>query len=128
MGQYYDDNSFDARTASLIERLHSYFDDANMRAFRPDEQPIPLFKFQCLILTAEIYEFVRLFAINREEHLSEYFSALTLRQCLEYVVAVEKLQEQVDNLHQLFEMYDMRVQIRKIAFIRFIYILFAEWE
>lgn len=115
MGQYYDDNSFDARTASLIERLHSYFDDANMRAFRPDEQPIPLFKFQCLILTAEIYEFVRLFAINREEHLSEYFSALTLRQCLEYVVAVEKLQEQVDNLHQLFEMYDMRVQIRKIA-------------
>ena len=115
MGQYYNDNSFDARTASLMERLHSYFDDASIRAFRPDEQPIPLFKFQSLILAAEIYEFVRLYAINREEHLSEYFSALTLKQCLENVVAVEKLQEQMGGVRQLFEMYDMRIQIGKIA-------------
>lgn len=115
MAQFYNDNSFDARTASLMERLHSFFDDASIRAFRPDEQPIPLFKFQCLMLAGEIYEFVRLYAINREEHLSEYFSALTLRQCLEYVVAVEKLQEQMGDIRQLFEMYDMRVHIGRIA-------------
>lgn len=115
MVQYYNDNSFDARTASLMERLHSYFDDASIRAFRPDEQPIPLFKFQSLMLVGEVYEFVRLYAINREEHLSEYFSALTLKQCLENVVAVEKLQEQMGKIRQLFEMYDMRVQIGKIA-------------
>ena len=115
MAQYYNDNSFDARTASLMERLHSYFDDACIRAFRPDEQPIPLFKFQSLMLAAEIYEFVRLYAINREEHLSEYFSALTLKQCLENVAAVEKLQGQINDVRQLFEMYDMRVQIGKIA-------------
>lgn len=115
MAQYYNDNSFDARTASLMERLHSYFDDASIRAFRPDEQPIPLFKFQSLMLVGEVYEFVRLYAINREEHLSEYFSALTLKQCLENVVAVEKLQEQMGKIRQLFEMYDMRVQIGKIA-------------
>ena len=77
MAQYYNENSFDARTISLMERLHSYFDDASIRAFRPDEQPIPLFKFQSLMLVGEVYEFVRLYAINREEHLSEYFSALS---------------------------------------------------
>ncbi len=115
MAQYYNDNSFDARTASLMERLHSYFDDASIRAFRPDEQPIPLFKFQSLMLAADIYEFVRLYAINREEHLSEYFSALTLKQCLENVVAVEKLQERMNDVRQLFEIYDMRMQIGKIA-------------
>lgn len=115
MAQYYNDNSFDARTVSLMERLHSYFDDASIRAFRPDEQPIPLFKFQSLMLAADIYEFVRLYAINREEHLSEYFSALTLKQCLENVAAVEKLQERMNDVRQLFEMYDMRVQIGKIA-------------
>lgn len=115
MAQYYNDNSFDARTASLMERLHSYFDDASIRAFRPDEQPIPLFKFQSLMLAADIYEFVRLYAINREEHLSEYFSALTLKQCLENVAAIEKLQERMNDVRQLFEMYDMRVQIGKIA-------------
>lgn len=115
MAQYYNDNSFDARTVSLMERLHSYFDDASIRAFRPDEQPIPLFKFQSLILAADIYEFVRLYAINREEHLSEYFSALTLKQCLENVAAVEKLQERMNDVRQLFEMYDLRVQLGKIA-------------
>ena len=26
----YDDNTFDMRTASLMERLHNYFDDASM--------------------------------------------------------------------------------------------------
>ena len=115
MAQYYNDNSFDARTVSLMERLHSYFDDASIRAFRPDEQPIPLFKFQSLMLAADIYEFVRLYAINREEHLSEYFSALTLKQCLENVAAVEKLQERMNDVRQLFEMYDLRVQLGKIA-------------
>lgn len=115
MAQYYNDNSFDARTVSLMERLHSYFDDASIRAFRPDEQPIPLFKFQSLMLAADIYEFVRLYAINREEHLSEYFSALTLKQCLENVAAVEKLQERMNDVRQLFEMYDLRVQLGIIA-------------
>lgn len=115
MAQYYNENSFDARTASLMDRLNGYFDDASIRAFRPDEQPIPLFKFQSLMLAAEIYEFVRLYAINREEHLSEYFSALTLKQCLENVATVEKLQGQMPNIRQLFEMYDMRVQIGKIV-------------
>ena len=116
MAQVYNESSFNARTVSLMERLHSFIDDASIRAFRPDEQPIPLFKFQCLMLAAEIYEFVRLYAINREEHLSEYFSALTLRQCLENVAAVEKLQEQMGDIRQLFEMYDMRVQIGRIAY------------
>ena len=69
----YNDNTFDMRTASLMSRLYSYFDDASMGDDRENGQLEPLFKFHSLILIADIYEHVRLFMVNRERRLSEYF-------------------------------------------------------
>jgi hypothetical protein len=107
----YNDNSFDVRTASLLERLHGYFEDVNMQAHHAEEQTMPLHKFRTLILTAEIYEYTRLYVINREDHLSEYFGERTLKQCLENVVEIEKFQESLGDIQQNFYFYDMRVHI-----------------
>lgn len=94
----YNDNTFDLRTASLMERLHSYFDDASMGDDREDGQLEPLFKFHSLILIADIYEHVRLFLVNRERRLSEYFSERTIKQCLQNVVNIEELQRRLPQL------------------------------
>lgn len=110
-----DNNTFDMRTASLMERLHNYFDDAKMQAHRAEEQIIPLHKFRTLMLTAEIYEYIRLYVINREEHFSEYFGERTLKQCLENVVEIEKLQECVGDIGQNFYFYDMRVHLGNLV-------------
>lgn len=95
----YDDNTFDMRTASLMERLHNYFDDASMGDEREDGQLEPLFKFHSLILIADIYEHVRLFLVNRDRRLSEYFSERTIKQCLRNVVDIEELQKRLPELH-----------------------------
>ncbi len=107
----YNGKTTDVRTATLMERLHSYFEDANMQAHHAEEQLIPLHKFHTLMLTAEIYEYIRIYAINREDNLSEYFSGMTLKRCLENVVEIEKMQESVGDIHQNFYFYDMRVNI-----------------
>lgn len=99
----YDDNTFDMRTASLMERLHNYFDDASMGDEREDGQLEPLFKFHSLILIADIYEHVRLFLVNRDRRLSEYFSERTIKQCLRNVVDIEELQKRLPELHEDIE-------------------------
>ena len=99
----YDDNTFDMRTASLMERLHNYFDDASMGDEREDGQLEPLFKFHSLILIADIYEHVRLFLVNRYRRLSEYFSERTIKQCLRNVVDIEELQKRLPELHEDIE-------------------------
>ena len=99
----YDDNTFDMRTASLMERLHNYFDDASMGDEREDGQLEPLFKFHSLILIADIYEHVRLFFVNRDRRLSEYFSERTIKQCLRNVVDIEELQKRLPELHEDIE-------------------------
>ena len=99
----YDDNTFDMRTASLMERLHNYFDDASMGDEREDGQLEPLFKFHSLILIADIYEHVRLFLVNRDRRLSEYFSERTIKQCLRNVADIEELQKRLPELHEDIE-------------------------
>jgi len=99
----YDDNTFDMRTSSLMERLHNYFDDASMGDEREDGQLEPLFKFHSLILIADIYEHVRLFLVNRERRLSEYFSERTIKQCLRNVADIEGLQKRLPELHEDIE-------------------------
>lgn len=99
----YDDNTFDMRTASLMERLHNYFDDASMGDEREDGQLEPLFKFHSLILIADIYEHVRFFLVNRDRRLSEYFSERTIKQCLRNVVDIEELQKRLPELHEDIE-------------------------
>lgn len=94
----YNDNTFDMRTASLMSRLYSYFDDASMGDDRENGQLEPLFKFHSLILIADIYEHVRLFMVNRERRLSEYFSERTIKQCLQNVVKIEELQKRLPKL------------------------------
>ena len=94
----YNDNTFDMRTASLMSRLYSYFDDASMGDDREAGQLEPLFKFHSLILIADIYEHVRLFMVNRERILSEYFSERTIKQCLQNVVKIEELQKRLPQL------------------------------
>ena len=102
----YDDNTFDMRTASLMERLHNYFDDASMGDEREDGQLEPLFKFHSLILIADIYEHVRLFLVNRDRRLSEYFSERTIKQCLRNVVDIEELQKRLPELHEDIEIIE----------------------
>ena len=99
----YDDNTFDMRTASLMERLHNYFDDASMGDEREDGQLEPLFKFHSLILIADIYEHVRLFLVYRDRRLSEYFSERTIKQCLRNVADIEELQKRLPELHEDIE-------------------------
>lgn len=99
----YDDNTFDMRTSSLMERLHNYFDDASMGDEREDGQLEPLFKFHSLILIADIYEHVRLFLVNRDRRLSEYFSERTIKQCLRNVADIEELQKRLPELHEDIE-------------------------
>ena len=109
-----DNNTFEMRTASLLERLHNYFDDAKMQANRADEQIIPQYKFRTLILTAEIFEYIRLYIINLENYLSEYFSERTLKRCLENVEEIEELQECVGAIRDVFHIYDLRVLLGNI--------------
>lgn len=102
----YNDNTFDLRTASLMERLHSYFDDANMGDEREDGELEPLFKFHSLILIADIYEHVRLFLVNRNRRLAEYFSERTIKQCLQNVVDIEEFQKRLPELRDNIEGID----------------------
>lgn len=102
----YNDNTFDKRTASLMERLYSYFDDAKMADYREDGQLEPLFKFHSLILIADIYEHVRLFLVNRERRLSEYFSERTIKQCLQNVATIEEFQKQLTELRDNIEIIE----------------------
>lgn len=104
--EQYNDNTFDMRTASLMSRLYSYFDDASMEDEREDGQLDPLFKFHSLILIADIYEHVRLFMVNRERILSEYFSERTIKQCLQNVVKIEELQKRLPQLCEDLEVIE----------------------
>lgn len=107
MAEYtYNDNTFDMRTASLMERLHSYFDDADMGDEREDGQLEPLFKFHSLILIADIYEHVRLFLVNRDRRLAEYFSERTIKQCLQNVADIEELQKRLPELRDNIEVIE----------------------
>lgn len=96
--QIYDDNTFGRCLKSLLEKLHSYFDDASIASECEGGQLVPMFKFRSLLLIAEIYEMVRLFFVNRESSLAEYFSDRTLKQCLQDIADVEDMQNSLSNL------------------------------
>lgn len=88
------------RAKSLLEKLHSYFDDANLVSEWGEDQLVPMFKFRSFLMIAEIYEYVRLFFANRESLLSEYFSERTLKQCLQDVADVEDMQNNLADFYQ----------------------------
>ena len=88
-------NNFEERTNTLMKRLHGLFDDFNLKSNSIEEQNINLLKLHIMLLTAEIYEYTRQYVINRDALLSEYFGEMTLRQCLENVVEIEKLQRRI---------------------------------
>lgn len=92
-----------------MERLHCYFDDAKMADYRENGQLEPLFKFHSLILIADIYEHVRLFLVNRERRLSEYFSERTIKQCLQNVATIEDFQKQLTELRDNIEVIESSV-------------------
>ena len=88
------------RAKSLLEKLHSYFDDANLVSEWGEDELVPMFKFRSFLMIAEIYEYVRLFFANRESLLSEYFSGRTLKQCLQDIADVEDLQNSLSVFYQ----------------------------
>ena len=85
--------NYEERTNLLMKRLHNYFDDSNYLIHSFEEQNLSLLKLQTILLTAEIYDYTRQYIIHREDILSEYFSEMTLKQCLMNVVEIEKLLE-----------------------------------
>lgn len=93
-------NVHERRAKSLLEKLHGYFDDANLVSEGGEDQLVPMFKFRSFLIIAEIYEYVRLFFANRESLLSEYFSERTLKQCLQDVADVEELQNKLADFYQ----------------------------
>lgn len=95
-----ENNIIDIHTASLMKRLHSYFDEIDLNERHGNEDVDPMFKLRSLNLITEIYAYVNSFFTNRSKRLSEYFNECTLKQCLEWVVEVEDLQQ---NLYRYFQ-------------------------
>ena len=112
MTQYlYDDDTFGAQTISLLDRLHSYFNDVHMWSSQDGGAPMPQFKFKALLLIAEIYEHVRQYVNNHEESISNYFGNWTLKKCLERVVAIEGLQKQLNEMYSDFQLCDAQYEL-----------------
>ena len=86
-------NVIDIHTASLMKRLHSYFDEISLNAEHRVNIFDPMFKLRTLNLIAEIYAYVNVFFANRSERLSDYFNECTLKQCLKWVIEVEEFEQ-----------------------------------
>jgi len=86
-------NVIDIHTASLMKRLHSYFDEISLNTEHRANIFDPMFKLRTLNLIAEIYAYVNVFFANRCERLSDYFNECTLKQCLKWVIEVEDFQQ-----------------------------------
>lgn len=93
--------------ASLLERLHTYFEDVTKRSKREKAHSYML-KFRSLALIFEIYEYVRISCKTRRERLSDYFSGMTLKQCLQTVVFIEELQTELNDICDKIEEIDNR--------------------
>lgn len=105
--QKYDNNMFEMRTMTLMKRLHSIFEEANMILLQSEHNLVPHTKLRCLMMIAEIYDYIGQFSKNRKDHLSEYFKAQSLKECLQLVAEVEELQNEIAILHMLFDTYSV---------------------
>lgn len=93
---FQDNDSKNLPIDSLLERLQTYL--ADVKAKDGSQESLDLmFKFRSFALIAEVYEYVRKYFSQRTQRLSDYFSEMTLKRCLQTVVSIECLQETLEN-------------------------------
>lgn len=81
---------------ALLERLGDYIDAC---IYSNDEIPAEIIKFRGGLVLAEVYSELYMVYANRQKNIGAYFDNNALQNNLEYIIAIEKIQQRISEFH-----------------------------